>query len=427
MARNNPKPTDKVDWDATGEITSPSAGRKTAGWLFNIKPPAQNFNWLWNLLGLQQFYSNAQVQDWIVIDSDADERDYATLTAYLADAPAAGDRLLIKQDQTVTVQTVIPDDITLKFLDGSRLLCATNIATSVLQMGSDIIIEGVLSLILSQAGTTDKAIEYNGDNVVGRIDVENSSTGTLTTAHSINSGKTGNQIKGFAQNTGGGTLTNALVDNSTEDSNDIQIVDDSNNIVVRSNGANTFDAPTIADASNIVDSTTTVSGVVELATNAETITGSDTARAVTPAGLQSKVSSATAKGIVELATGAEVKTGTDAERAVPPSAMAQHEGIIKAWVNLDGEGGASIQDSYNVSGVVRNSVGDYTISWDTDFANANYAVVVTGSTTAVNDNVNVQVERGTVAVGSITINCRETNTGVSKDVDYIAVIAIGDQ
>ena len=40
MARNNPKPGDKIDWDATGNIVEPNAGRKTSGWLFNVKPPA---------------------------------------------------------------------------------------------------------------------------------------------------------------------------------------------------------------------------------------------------------------------------------------------------------------------------------------------------------------------------------------------------
>lgn len=238
--RNNPKPGGKVDWDATGNITEPNAGRKTSGWLFTVKPPAQNFNWFWNLLGLQQFYSNAQVEDWIVIDSDADEQDYATLTAYLADSPTAGDRLLIKEDQTVAVQTVIPSDITLKFLDGARLLCATDIATSILQLGSNIIIEGVLNLILSQTGTTDKAVEFNGDNVSGRINVENASTGTLTTAYNLNAGKTGNNVDGFAQNTGGGTLSNTLVDNSTEDSNNVIIVDEPNNRLTRSRGAYKF-------------------------------------------------------------------------------------------------------------------------------------------------------------------------------------------
>ena len=157
MARNNPKPTENVDWDATGEIVTPSAGRKTAGWLFNIKPPAQNFNWLWNLLGLQQFYSNAQVEDWIVIDSDADEGDYATIAAYIADAPAGGDRLLVKTSETVSAQLVIPNGITIKMLDGKTINSATNIATSIIKFGSNIIIEGVLGIITTQTGTTANA------------------------------------------------------------------------------------------------------------------------------------------------------------------------------------------------------------------------------------------------------------------------------
>lgn len=68
--------------------------------------------------------------------------------------------------------------------------------------------------------------------------------------------------------------------------------------------------------------TDTRSGIIELATSTEVITGSDTTRAVTSAGLQAKVASETAKGIVELATTAETQTGTDATRAVTPAGMA---------------------------------------------------------------------------------------------------------
>ncbi|MCK5605102.1 hypothetical protein KAR91_24645 [Candidatus Pacearchaeota archaeon] len=237
MARNNPKPNEKPDWvpDDTSNIVVPGAGRKTSGWLFEVKPPAENFNWFWNLISRFTDYFAAQAEDWIVIDSDADEGDYATLAAYLADAPAAGDRILVKEDQTITVQTVIPSDISLKFLDGSDLLCATNIATSILQFGSNIVIEGVLNLVLSQTGTTDKAIEFNGDNVIGTINIENASTGTLTTAHHINANKTGNRVSGFAQNTGGGTLTNIIIDNSTEDSNLLIVVDETDNSI-KTNG-----------------------------------------------------------------------------------------------------------------------------------------------------------------------------------------------
>lgn len=74
----------------------------------------------------------------------------------------------------------------------------------------------------------------------------------------------------------------------------------------------------------------TVAGIVELATNAETITGSDTVRAVTPAGLAAAVSTLvpdatdTVKGKVELATNAETVTGTDTVRATTPAGVKAH-------------------------------------------------------------------------------------------------------
>jgi hypothetical protein len=242
MARGNPKPTEKTNWipDDTTNIVPPSAGRKLVGWLFNIKPPAEIFNWFWNLKSRFEDYFAAQVEDWIVIDSDADEGDYATLAAYIADAPAAGNRILVKEDQTVAAQVVLPANVTLKFLDGSRLLCATNIATSVLKLGSNPVIEGVLNIVLSHTGTTGKAVEIDGDNATGKINVENSSTGTLTTGYHINANKTGNQITGFIDNTGGGVLTNDIIDNSTEDSNRIVIVDAVNNQIRRSRGSYKF-------------------------------------------------------------------------------------------------------------------------------------------------------------------------------------------
>jgi hypothetical protein len=69
------------------------------------------------------------------------------------------------------------------------------------------------------------------------------------------------------------------------------------------------------------NASTTVAGIVELATSAETQSGSDDTLAVTPAGLQSKVASTTAIGLVELATDAETQAGTDTARAVTPAGL----------------------------------------------------------------------------------------------------------
>jgi|TARA_B110000977_G_scaffold99011_1_gene130125 hypothetical protein len=44
-----------------------------------------------------------------------------------------------------------------------------------------------------------------------------------------------------------------------------------------------------------------------------------------------------------------------------------------AWINFDGTGSFAIRDSYNVSGLTDNGTGDYTIVWDVNFTNTNYA------------------------------------------------------
>lgn len=68
--------------------------------------------------------------------------------------------------------------------------------------------------------------------------------------------------------------------------------------------------------------TDTRQGVVELATNAETQTGTDSSRAVTPAGLASRTATETRTGIAEIATQAETDAGTDDARMVTPKKLA---------------------------------------------------------------------------------------------------------
>jgi len=84
------------------------------------------------------------------------------------------------------------------------------------------------------------------------------------------------------------------------------------------------------DASTgVPDATDTVKGKVELATTAEAAAGLSTALAVTPAGVAAAIASTSVpdateavKGKVELATTAEAVAGTDVSRAVTPAGVA---------------------------------------------------------------------------------------------------------
>ena len=90
-------------------------------------------------------------------------------------------------------------------------------------------------------------------------------------------------------------------------------------IIAKVNGASTSLATDwIQLEVNRDQATTTVLGLVYLATNAETQTGTDTNKAVTPASLSSRTATETRTGIAEIATDAETAAGTDDARIVTP-------------------------------------------------------------------------------------------------------------
>ena len=82
-----------------------------------------------------------------------------------------------------------------------------------------------------------------------------------------------------------------------------------------------YSAPAGSGGGSVSDASTTVKGKIEIATNTEVQTGTDTARAITPAGLQACTGTTTRAGVLELATNTEVQTGTDTARAITPAGL----------------------------------------------------------------------------------------------------------
>lgn len=69
---------------------------------------------------------------------------------------------------------------------------------------------------------------------------------------------------------------------------------------------------------DIVDAAIGIKGIVELATDAETQTGTNTTKAITPSNLSSRTATETRTGIAEIATQAETDAGVDDTRIVTP-------------------------------------------------------------------------------------------------------------
>ncbi len=161
----------------------------------------------------------------------------------------------------------------------------------------------------------------------------------------------------------------------------------------------------------------------------DTTIGGNTPAAVTGTVIKADTS-------IEIATGATVTGIADEDdmssdsatlistqqsiKAYVDTSVSSADEKIKAWIQFNGSGTVAIQDSFNVSGLVDDGgTGTYTISWDTDFANNDYAII--GSA-----NLNSFVTINTVVVGSTQIEVRDS-AGVLADATIITLIAIGDQ
>lgn len=168
-------------------------------------------------------------------------------------------------------------------------------------------------------------------------------------------------------------------------------------------------------ATAVPDASDTVKGIVELATNVETQTGTDTVRAVTPSGLASVTSTTTRAGLVELATDGEVQTGTDAVRAVTPASMkaglnASGTAPIyacRAWVNFNGTGTVAIRASGNVSSITDDGAGRFAVNFTTAMPDENFSAAADGMFVADDSagNAIIAIRRTAFTTASVGVRC----------------------
>lgn len=126
-------------------------------------------------------------------------------------------------------------------------------------------------------------------------------------------------------------------------------------------------------------------------------------------------------GVVEKATAAEVTSET-ADKYPDASLLVNHPGIAKGWANFAGASG-TIADSYNVTSVSRSTTGTYVITWDTDFASANYSCVAMAFQSGTSQSAPSITAQ---AAGSITIETRN-NSSALYDPTSVSIAAFGAQ
>ena len=104
--------------------------------------------------------------------------------------------------------------------------------------------------------------------------------------------------------------------------------------------------------------------------------------------------------------------------------MQLQQGLAKTWVNFNGTGTIAARDSLNVSGLVDNGTGDYTVTISNDMNNTNYCLSgASGDATNANQNFILGTNLN-YSVGSCRIR---TGSGSGYgDNDFVNVLLHGD-
>jgi hypothetical protein len=106
--------------------------------------------------------------------------------------------------------------------------------------------------------------------------------------------------------------------------------------------------------------------------------------------------------------------GTNSTSATNPI-----KGSAKAWVQFQGASG-TINASYNVSSVTRNSTGDYTVTYTNAFSDANYAFAVSSQWAVSTNNSTIVWNSPTTT----TLNIATGTPSNSARADFTLVSAI---
>jgi hypothetical protein len=143
-----------------------------------------------------------------------------------------------------------------------------------------------------------------------------------------------------------------------------------------------------------------------------------------------QAASDTATGVLEIAVQSEMETGTSTTLAVTPGRQHFHPGHPKAGGNLDGTGTpAFAAGDYGMGAVTDNGGGDYTLAFDTAFANTNYwwaasarASSTTGSTRAIVS----PFSNGSKTTSALQLGVGNANDGAALDSTEIGITFWGD-
>jgi hypothetical protein len=128
-------------------------------------------------------------------------------------------------------------------------------------------------------------------------------------------------------------------------------------------------------------------------------------------------------GLLELATQAETETATDTTRPAAVGTMHHHPGVAKFWAFVTVSGGTpTLQTSYNVTSITDTATGQLTVTIGTDFSSANWASFISKD----GSDGSGEMYATSKAAGSVILNNSTNGVGLDDPAAW-SVFGFGDQ
>lgn len=143
----------------------------------------------------------------------------------------------------------------------------------------------------------------------------------------------------------------------------------------------------------------------------------------TPNDISGNAATATSVGgITGKAVKSDQTTGSSTALAVTPAVQQNHDSALKMWANISGNG--TNNASFNVTSVVRNSAGNYTVTLTTGFTSVNYVVSAIPTSTSFSVILEAEVDIVSATVFNVLVS---TYLGVATDPTKLMLMGAGRQ
>ena len=237
------------------------------------------------------------------------------------------------------VEALIPDESisVTNVVNGHRIATITN---------EDSVSVDIDEVVTTLVDNGDKTFTYTNElGVPSTFDA--GATESLTT---VTNTITGKRIATYTNENGAIVNINETVTTLTNNA-------DNSLTYVNENGASFSYTPLL--------SSTTQRGLIELATTAEVLTGTDNERAITALGLSARTATQTRTGLIELATSVEANGLTDTTKAITPAtipiASETQQGIVERATQAEVNSGSDTT-RYVTPATLQNKLDDFTIT-----------------------------------------------------------------